>query len=57
MTPCPECGDKCHNQKNTIKILEDGISLIHEILTDCDIPEEIRIRLADWRDEASEFLP
>jgi hypothetical protein len=36
--------------------LDQGIRLVHQLLTDTSIPETLRLQLAEWRDEAERFL-
>lgn len=44
--------------KTVVKLLDKGVDLIHEVLRDCGgVNEEMRIRLAKWRDDANGMIP
>lgn len=41
---------------NPIKLLEEGVALVHEIMKGPAVPEELRLKLVAWRDEAEEEI-
>lgn len=38
------------------QVLSDAVDLIHEVLMDRNINEELRLKLSDWRKQAEIFL-
>lgn len=49
--------NECYDISGMIKCLNKGIDLIHEILKECAVSEDLRFKLAKWRDDANGMIP